>query len=426
MVGTFDLGNFGDLLFPILAKHELETRLGQVEIVPFSFREMGAEGWPYQVHAVGGLTAQLPSFDALLVGGGHLVRFDGALAPGYGPTDLHTSATTGLWLDPTLAAVASGVPVMWSALGVHGLIPEWASQLVGDLLADVTYIAVRDAYSAESLGAVHAEVDVHLVPDTGFGAAQLAPAQPTRRWSELRSRLGVRGDYVVLQPSPQLVDHRATVDLLLDTATREGLQILEMPISPVLGDRVGVIQTGIDTIPVEPWPDPQLLIEIVAGSQGAIAQSLHLSIVASACGVPVHRPPSVAADKYSVLDGLTSVRVWSEAPDLVFGRRAPSQDVKELVGQVEGHWDRVAGVIRAERDTGRRDVPRFVGAVPPALERAARLEGELRVLRNEYEELAAEHRRVREHRAQVERELEAWEGRRAVRTARRFKRALGR
>jgi lipopolysaccharide transport system ATP-binding protein len=53
----------------------------------------------------------------VIVGGGHLVRFDKNVARGYGSTSTAVHHPTGYWLTPTLVAGAAGVPVVWNALG---------------------------------------------------------------------------------------------------------------------------------------------------------------------------------------------------------------------------------------------------------------------------------------------------------------------
>ena len=37
IVGTFDVQNFGDLLFPLIAERELESRLGPIKLHRFSY-----------------------------------------------------------------------------------------------------------------------------------------------------------------------------------------------------------------------------------------------------------------------------------------------------------------------------------------------------------------------------------------------------
>jgi lipopolysaccharide transport system ATP-binding protein len=399
MVGTFDLGNFGDLLFPVLAKRELGRRLDGVELVPHSYRAMGASAWPYEVRSLATLEEELPEYDAMLLGGGHLVRFIDPYAPGYGPIDAGRHDPTGLWLEPTMSALAAGVRVVWSAIGVHGDTPDWALPLLRGLLDGIEDVAVRDAYSAELLSAAAPGTPVRTVPDTAFGAASLVPDVRTPAWRAFQASLARASGYVVLQASPALRAFPEEVRAVLAAAARAGLAVVEVPISPTLGDRCGQLELdGADVMRIETLPNPGEMVEIIGRAEAVIAQSLHLSIVAASCGVPVNRPKSDATEKYAVLDGLDAVRTWNADWEPQIGRSAPAQDVLELAGQVAGHWDRVAATVREAVGKGPRRPPRFLGELGPTLAQLSRLgslEGELRAVRGKLEELELEHERVR-------------------------------
>ena len=70
IVGTFDVQNFGDLLFPIIAEHELRKRFGDVVVHPFSYHAKTAPDWPYDVASVADLPERIADLDALLIDAG--------------------------------------------------------------------------------------------------------------------------------------------------------------------------------------------------------------------------------------------------------------------------------------------------------------------------------------------------------------------
>jgi len=109
IVGTADAANYGDLLFPLIAAHELRARLGDVELVSYGYRDVGASGWPFAVRSAGALAREIAGYDLLLVGGGLLIRDDAALADGYAPSDQSVHQPLGLWLVPTLLALMAGI-----------------------------------------------------------------------------------------------------------------------------------------------------------------------------------------------------------------------------------------------------------------------------------------------------------------------------
>src|SRR5437868_3713816 len=90
LFGTFDVENYGDLLFPLIAEAELTERLGAVKIHPFSYHAKTPPDWPYTVISLTELPHMVDGLDGVLIGGGFLIRFDKDVAPGYGPpTPIH-------------------------------------------------------------------------------------------------------------------------------------------------------------------------------------------------------------------------------------------------------------------------------------------------------------------------------------------------
>src|ERR1700733_14619765 len=67
MAGTFDVANVGDLLFPIIADHELGRRLGPVDLSLYSYRRMSSADWPLAVESLGRLPHDVGLLDALLI-----------------------------------------------------------------------------------------------------------------------------------------------------------------------------------------------------------------------------------------------------------------------------------------------------------------------------------------------------------------------
>src|SRR5262245_7700076 len=128
--GTFDVRNLGDLLFPLLARHELGKRLGTVELRAYSYHSRSARTWPFEVETLSRLAQDLETIDGVLIGGGDLIRFDKEVAPNYLPPDPSIPHPTGYWLSPAVLAVDRGCPLVWNAPGIHGDIPEWSHGLM--------------------------------------------------------------------------------------------------------------------------------------------------------------------------------------------------------------------------------------------------------------------------------------------------------
>jgi hypothetical protein len=98
MCGTFDVKNYGDMMFPIVLRHELEKRIPNLEVECFSYYAKEPPDWPYPVTSLTRLREVVQCFDGVVIGGGHLVRFDKDVAPGYVPPSPDLHHPTSYWL----------------------------------------------------------------------------------------------------------------------------------------------------------------------------------------------------------------------------------------------------------------------------------------------------------------------------------------
>jgi hypothetical protein len=71
--GTFDVENYGDLLFPLIAEVELTKRLGPIDLHRFSYFSKSRNNWPFDVSPLAELPLKVQSLDGILIGGGHLI-----------------------------------------------------------------------------------------------------------------------------------------------------------------------------------------------------------------------------------------------------------------------------------------------------------------------------------------------------------------
>ncbi len=153
ITGTFDVGNYGDILFPYLAEHELAQRIEGLELTRYSYREMSEPDWCYDVRSIRQFVGDLEDLDGLVMGGGHLVRFDKNVAPGYLPPWNELHHPTGYWWLPVVLAGQAGKPVAWNSVGSSVDTPLWARGLLREAIANSTYVSVRDQVAVDELTA---------------------------------------------------------------------------------------------------------------------------------------------------------------------------------------------------------------------------------------------------------------------------------
>jgi hypothetical protein len=110
--GTFDVENYGDLLFPLLAQQRLAPEgMDLVAVSPTAGVTRYRDTVPVISLAEFAKTAN--SFDGILIGGGNIVHIRDFGLPGY-----DENAYPALWAGATAHALRHGLPVAWNAPGV--------------------------------------------------------------------------------------------------------------------------------------------------------------------------------------------------------------------------------------------------------------------------------------------------------------------
>lgn len=379
IVGTFDVENYGDLLFPILAQAELERRLGALQLQPYSYRQKSAEDWPYAVASLTDLPRQAAELDGMLIGGGFIIRFDKLIATGYEPPSPDIHHPTGYWLSPALIAQQLGVPVIWNAPGMHcNPIPAWAEPLLRLALRNSACVCVRDQLSADALRAIDGDSPIEVMPDTAFGLPRLIEIEhPSAAFIRLREELGLSGRYIVIhalnlaEPYLRLLENHP--EAFAD------IQVLLIPIGPVLDDDSAAIAQRLPWARCLPsWPTPLLLAEIIGHAQAVIGYSYHLAITALAFGVPVFCLADLHRGKYTGLahhDGLHVLPESTEQPLSWMleriGKTAPGAAARHALEAVIAYWDRAAQRIEHGRGEPAPAVLAFWQNLPNLLENAA-------------------------------------------------------
>jgi polysaccharide pyruvyl transferase WcaK-like protein len=171
--GTFDVENYGDCLFPVVAAHRLSQAGHTITAVsPTNVKTRWADAYPpVAVSDIGAI----PDLSAVIIGGGNIVHNHAANLATYIEAGVDETAYVGLWAGSTIAGVMRKVPVAWNAPGVPRKFNAVdAKYLVPSHLAAADYVAVRDEASKAALGRHH-KTKLHIVPDT---AVEISNAWP--------------------------------------------------------------------------------------------------------------------------------------------------------------------------------------------------------------------------------------------------------
>jgi lipopolysaccharide transport system ATP-binding protein len=378
LVGTLDVENYGDLLFPLIAQAELAERLGRVQLHCFSYAGKTAAEWPFPVTSVTELPRLAAGLDGLLVGGGFLVRFDKQVAPGYGPPTPAIHHPTGYWLSPALIALQHGIPLLWNTPGVqYEDLPAWGDPLMELALSQSSYLAVRDEPSRSALARFVRPDRIAVVPDTAFGIGRLLADPPAFEFNRLREASGLNGPYIIIQG---VRGQDSCYRFLKRHADRlRGYRFLALPLGPVNGDTTAFLDADLPGLVHLPtWPRPLVLAELIRQASAVIGPSFHMAITALTAGVPIFSQANLQLGKFPGLADFPGIYPLpaEDDPDPSgflsrLGKAPVSPQVGAALDRLTEHWDRIAAAVKGGATGTPVAVGRFWQSLPGVLEEAA-------------------------------------------------------
>lgn len=348
ITGTFDVENYGDLLFPIIAEKQLKSRNRRIRVVSFSLNARSKEPWPYEVYSVNSLKDRIPELAGLLIGGGQIIRFDSSY-PIF--VDKKPNLSLDYWFNPANLALESHIPLIWNSPGapVPLMVTAEYEKSLNQLLSKSSFIAVRDNVTKSSLMKVNNTADIKIIPDTVFSISKLwSHKNFSSEYILWRKNHGVDGDYVIIQADKYVSSHIIDIERIVNKHNIKNIVIL--PICKCHGDDSENI-SGIKNVNVTKsvFLDPILTSEVIANSRLVFASSLHACITAVSYGIPCIRFESFnSADrKFEILnefDGVVNIEDVERVDKLSLDK-IDSSVLKKKINQLEEYWDIVYSLL---------------------------------------------------------------------------------
>ena len=294
-VGTFDVANYGDCLFPVVYKHLLEERIDGLEFSYYSPLAQSAQIMDYG--PIKPLPEKLSNItfdeDALILCGGETLWL-GHSAGTFNFPSSTLSAFARLWLGPTLAASKGDTDFYVHCVGMPHAQLE-APGAIAQALSSATKVCVRDEVTAKRLG--------HHFPVKVDPVFALSTMKSAEEWgAELKKWLPdgyTPGNYLAAHiSSPYLVnDLRDWCEQVAAVAKNNGMPILMVPVCHFMDDRHTLetarsilIELGIDEARVHlpPYESKDIIATaaLLGMSGGVITSSLHACVTAASFGAP--------------------------------------------------------------------------------------------------------------------------------------------
>lgn len=295
LAGMFDMQNYGDLLFPLVARHALAAHgVVPVPVAPTAGRTLLGDA--LAPVALGAVLAGEVAADGIAIGGGYIIHAQNLdFIEDYDSGGTGAWAGPGLWLGATLVAALRDIPIAWNAPGVPHPFTTAQRPLVQAACRAAGHLAVRDRGSADLLGAP-GDAPARVVPDPVAGIAAMWPrATLAPLFRDLLARKGLPGDVRLLaihvrNRSMAGLEPEALGAALGALARAHGAVPMLVAVGQSHDDpKIARLLAPHMGAPVLLLDDPQGLREISAAlafSAAYVGASLHGYVVASAYGVP--------------------------------------------------------------------------------------------------------------------------------------------
>lgn len=361
--GTFDVRNYGDLLFPLIA----QWRLGIEGIDIDAYSPQGnSTGWRdcMSVSSMRHLLRKRTAYDAFIIGGGNIIHLSPSRLKDYS-CKIDQWAYPSLWVGVTTTAAISNRPVLWNAPGVpHSFSERLLRNIVQPTLIAADYVSVRDTASKSQLGCEEARVNV--VPDTAVEIARMWPRSGLE--TEFRALLERKGApmarFVTIHIKHRSVQDEfipALAEMIDRFSATSGLTPILLAIGQCHDDHIITRRVGLRLRgPKLLVDDPLGLREIAAAiafSEHYIGCSMHGYVTAYSYGVSGRIVAVPQLSKYAgflehvdrqadLSNNWESALAASNYPGDVRDRATVDAFIKELLDK---HWKSIARGTKSPR-----------------------------------------------------------------------------
>lgn len=366
MTGMFDMHNFGDLMFPLVARMQL-VRFG-FEVVPVS-----ATGKTPNLRdalpsvSLARLLETPPDAHGVLIGGGYIIhghRLD--ILREYREGDTGAWVGPGMWIGGTLIGALTDVPIAWNAPGAPHPVGGESRDLAAPTYAAADYLSVRDAGSKKLLGAGGEAATI--VPDTIVDLPKLWTARSLEGdFKAMRERLGLPPNARILAVHTRGRslggETVASFGAKLDQACRTfGLTPVFVGLGSAHNDDVmaAALHEAM-SVPSAALTEPVGLREVaalLAHSEAYVGSSLHGYMAAYSYDRPA---VLVARPSYQKFSGFIDhikrpgdlARNWDEALQKLSDLSAPGAPPSAVTENLSRHWATIAATFERGAEPGR-------------------------------------------------------------------------
>lgn len=369
IIGTFDCENFGDLMFPIVFRKQMEKRLEIDNLFLFSPNEceMPLNPNKIKVYSIDKLEKihNEHGLNAIVFGGGDLARLDNDFAPTENYAPQNTSFD--LMIYSAIVANKYNIPYLWNCPGVPFEFLNGKDNVVKCLLDDFTdYISVREHRSAEILKSCGCNSKIVVSPDTVLSVSQLIDKNQDDVFNALKEEFSFLNDeYIAFQIA---INKDAIGDFetfkntlneqLCKISEKTGKKVIFLSIGNVHNDDKNIACllnefTNENFVTVDRKLNIYETNAVLANANAFIGTSLHGNIVSNSYKVPsigLNLYDFVKLNNYFVLISrdkycLKNIERLYDAYIEITSKNTVST-IDDALEKVEAHFDNITDLIK--------------------------------------------------------------------------------
>ena len=376
--GMFDMNNYGDLLFPLVAEYELGKRGFDVHALSPTGNKTDYED------AV--LSSNIWEFldksrkcNGILIGGGYIIHSHRMnFLKEYRRAGVGAAVGPATWLGATMIAASRDVPVAWNAPGVPHPIKKNIQELSKAAFKAADYLSFRDKAS-QKLAIAGERLQCNILPDPIIKISSMWPQKDLKHIFDsflkqhnisgnkkfiavhLRKR-SLRGQTIEnYANSLSVVCKKLELyPLILGLGSAHNDNDIAKNLKSLLKER------GIDCQEIVPPTTLKLITATIANSEMYIGSSLHGYIAAKSYEKPA---VIVGFPSYNKFNGLTTQltsndelfdswdNVWKNIDNRIGNPKALSKDIEE---SIDLHWDKISEAMISRPENKRKERLEFL------------------------------------------------------------------
>lgn len=362
-IGSFDVENYGDLLFAYVFENNIKKHIEVEEVVLFAPKKckMPFTNGIKDIYSLAELERQHTKnpFDVIVVGGGDLVHCTKikTYMPHLSDEWLDYEALY-MWMIPSIISWKYNIPLVWNAPGVPMAFIESEKGIVMELCKIVDYMSVRDNLSKRNLALCQVCNEISVVPDTVFSISEIVLKHELEtQFYELNLPLE-KQKYVVFHANYTFLETEVEgcIKTLRSIKKNYGVDILLLPIGYALGDETFIKELvkrcPDEFLTIKQKLSPIEMMTVIACSAGYVGASLHGCITATTYGVPIvmcNYNHYIKVNGFLELVHLEEAVVYrTEEIYPVFERQfvVTEENRKQAIEQIDRHFEVMAEVIQ--------------------------------------------------------------------------------